>query len=59
MKKHAKTSQKAGREITQDASADRSLPEIRAILGTAQRVQFHPENIQGEPISVTVLRERR
>src|ERR1017187_9602946 len=43
MKKDAKRIRKAGREIRQDASADRSLPEIRAILGASQgEAEFHP-----------------
>ena len=55
MKKDAKRIRKAGREIRQDASADRSLPEIRAILGASQgEAEFHPAEIRGEPLSATV-----
>jgi hypothetical protein len=40
---------------------NRSLPEIRAILGTSQELEaeFHPAEIRGELLSTTVLRERR
>ncbi|MGD0872392.1 MAG: hypothetical protein ABSB88_22815 [Bryobacteraceae bacterium] len=40
---------------------NRSLPEIRAILGASQGLEseFRPAAIRGEPLSATVLRERR
>jgi hypothetical protein len=61
MKKNARTIRKAGREVTQDASADRSLPEVKAILGASRglEAEFHPAEIRGQPLSATILRERR
>jgi len=40
---------------------NRSLPEIRAMLGASQGLEseFRPAAIRGEPLSATVLRERR
>jgi hypothetical protein len=40
---------------------NRLMPEVRALLGqtTNPDLDFHPVEIRGEPLSVTVLRERR
>jgi hypothetical protein len=39
---------------------NRLMPEVRAILGGGSLVDlgFHPIEIKGEPLSVTVIRER-
>jgi hypothetical protein len=40
---------------------NRLLPFVKAVLGqaTAEDTDFHPVVIQGEPLSATILRERR
>jgi hypothetical protein len=40
---------------------NRLMPEVRAVLGQggAPDLEFHPVEIRGEPLSTTVLRERR
>jgi uncharacterized protein len=40
---------------------NRLLPEVQAILGTKQDTDtdFHPVEIRGEPMSATIIRERR
>ena len=40
---------------------NRLMPEVQALLGQAQDpdLDFHPVEIRGEPLSATVLRERR
>lgn len=40
---------------------NRLLPEVQAILGARQEVDsdFHPVEIHGEPMSATIIRERR
>jgi hypothetical protein len=39
---------------------NRLLPEVQLILGTAKvDMDFHPIHIKGEPLSATILRERR
>lgn len=40
---------------------NRLLPEVRAVLGSGEKsdLDFHPIEIKGEPLSTTVLRERR
>lgn len=40
---------------------NRLMPEVRAVLGSGQNsdLEFHPVEIKGEPLSTTVLRERR
>ncbi|MGB8770205.1 MAG: hypothetical protein WCC92_11345 [Candidatus Korobacteraceae bacterium] len=40
---------------------NRLLPEVQAVLGGGENVDldFHPVEIRGEPLSATVLRERR
>ena len=39
---------------------NRLLPEVRAILGGGgdADLEFHPVEIEGEPLSATVIRER-
>ncbi|MGD0988298.1 MAG: hypothetical protein ABR874_10835 [Candidatus Sulfotelmatobacter sp.] len=39
---------------------NRLLPEVQEVLGTPKRsLDFHPIHIKGEPLSATILRERR
>ena len=39
---------------------NRLMPEVQGVLGLPKRgVEFHPIHIKGEPLSATILRERR
>ncbi len=40
---------------------NRLMPEVKAVLGqtNSQDLDFHPVEISGEPLSATILRERR
>ena len=39
---------------------NRLMPEVQAVLGHAKKdLDFHPIHIKGEPLSATILRERR
>jgi hypothetical protein len=36
------------------------MPEVQEVLGLPKRdLDFHPIHIKGEPLSATILRERR
>lgn len=39
---------------------NRLMPEVQAVLGHPKKdLDFHPIHIKGEPLSATILRERR
>ena len=39
---------------------NRLMPDVQEVLGHAKRdLDFHPIHIKGEPLSATILRERR